>query len=271
VCIPDLTGRGWRLLPFDTGASEFHFALSDALVRESPRQTVWWHTTDEPTLILGAGQRSVDGAEAVRRGIHVVRRSAGGTAVYAGPGVLGQDVFLPAGHGLNSTDVVETYRWLGEIWQEGLARLGVHADLVSVEAARARPHVDPAVAMVCFGSLSPYEVTVEGRKLVGLAQVRRAHGTLLQAGIHLHFDPVGISRVLPVSDPRHRAVQLSRAATGLNDVAPVRITLPQVASVIDSVISHRTGEPVLPGEWTERERERARENWARGRRDAGAG
>lgn len=243
----------WRLLPFDTGSSELHFALSDALVRLSPRASVWWHTTESPTLILGAGQRHVDVSRAVRDGIRVVYRSAGGTAVYAGPGVLGQDVFLPRDHPLNSTDVVETYRWLGEVWLQALAELGIHGKMVSIEAARAQPPVDPGVGMACFGRLSPYEVTVEGRKLVGLAQVRRSHGTLLQAGIHLHFDAPGIASVLPHAEPGRLAAQLTRAAAGLEDVASRPLSLSEVMSIVNTVLAQHTGEPLVPARWSDQE------------------
>lgn len=253
ACVAKGSVSTWRLLPYDLGQSEEHFALSDALVRAAPVESLWWHSTSDPTLILGAGQQRLDAGRAVRNGIRVVHRSAGGAAVYAGPGVLGQDVFLPAGHLLDNRDVVEAYRWLGEVWQDALATLGVRGDLVSVEDARSQPEADPDVAMVCFGRLSPFEVTVAGRKLVGLAQVRRAHGTLLQAGIHLQFDADGLACVLPVADRAGLAAKLRYAAVGLSEVTPRPVGLAQIVGAVNEVVAARTGEPVVEGDWTEDE------------------
>ena len=83
--------------------------------------TVWWHWTADPTVILGAGQLAaeVDLEACKAAGIHVVKRHSGGTTVYADPSLLGLDVALPPGHPLVEEDVVESYRWLGEVWAAG--------------------------------------------------------------------------------------------------------------------------------------------------------
>jgi lipoate-protein ligase A len=243
----------WRLLPYSVGRSDLHFARSDALLRHAASPTVWWHSTQEPTLILGAGQRHLDVSAAERAGVRIVRRSAGGTAVYAGPGVLGQDIFLPAGHSLALPDVVEAYRWLGEAWRDALQALGVTGELVSIHAARSQGRVDSDAAMVCFGSLSPYEVVVDRRKLVGLAQVRRSRGILLQAGIHLDFDPVALSRLLPASEPARLATRLGEAAVGLNDVLREPVGIDSVIDAVNSSIQERAGVAIEGGAWSTEE------------------
>lgn len=207
------TEEVWRLLPFDRGRSDEHFARGDALARLAAVPTVWWHATDAPTLILGAGQRFTDEMEnrCLELGVSVVKRQSGGTAIYADPDVLGLDIALPPHHRLVGTDVVMNYRWLGEVWVLTLTALGVAASLVGVEEAREaeKPPAEIASALeaACFGTLSPFEVAVEGRKLVGLAQVRRRTGVLLQSAIHLHFDR---DRLAALIAPRS-AANLSRA------------------------------------------------------------
>ena len=59
--------------------------------------------------------------------------------------------------------------------------------------------------LACFGGLSPYEVTVEGRKCVGLAQVRRRHGALFQAAALLTWSPERLARLLGVSPTEQAA------------------------------------------------------------------
>jgi lipoate-protein ligase A len=246
----DSIRNNWQLLPYDLGDSATHFVLSEALVRRGTVPSIWWHASDEPALVLGAGQAKLDVSAARGAGVKIVRRSAGGTAVFAGPDVLGQDVFLPAGHPLAPQDVVETYRWLGETWLAALTSFGVGGHLVSIEEARAQPPVEPSVAMACFGSLSPFEVTVEGRKLVGLAQVRRANGVLLQAGIHLTFDAQGLADVLPAENRPDLAYKLAAAAIGLNEIVPEA----GVLDVMDSfhrALRNRFRISLAPGDWSE--------------------
>lgn len=205
----------WRRLPYDVGPPQRHVRLSDALVRHGRIPTIWWHSTDERALLLGAGQE-VPGV----RNTAAVRRQAGGTAVLVGPGVLGLDVMLPAGHRLAPPDIVETYGWLGEAWAAALRTLAVDAHLVTIAEARAAAR-DPLTTAACFGSLSPYEVTVAGRKLVGLAQVRRGNGTLLQAGIHQRFDADGLASALSPYDADAVASRLRAAAVGLDEIRKV--------------------------------------------------
>lgn len=254
---PDRAVPRWRLLPFHRGATELHVALCDSLVRHSAEPTVWWHETEEPTLVLGAGQTTFNAAEAVRRGIRVVRRHSGGTAVFAGMGVLGLDVMLPAGHPLVCFDIVEQYRFVGEAWTAALDSIGVGAKLVSVESARAaaKPDegVDAILRLACFGSLSPYEVEVGGRKLVGLSQVRRRAGVLIQSGIHGRFDAEGLASLLPGPDRRALARGLDRAAVGLDTVTPAPVSEDRLIAAVQDALTSLFGGMLVPGNWTEDE------------------
>lgn len=247
--------ESWRLLPYSVDDSERHVALSDSLVRHGSEPTVWWHSTHHPTLILGAGQGQLDRTVAAAQGVRVVRRTSGGTAVYAGPGVLGQDIFLPTGHPLAGSDVVEAYRWLGEAWLEALLSLGVAARLVSPAESRSAPPLDPDVAMACFGSLSPFEIVVAGRKLVGLAQVRRGNGTLLQAGIHMRFDAMGLAALLPAQQPRVLGRRLAEAALGLEEAAGRPVDCAHLMETVNAAIARQRGARIVSGTWSPAELE----------------
>jgi lipoate-protein ligase A len=261
----------WRALPYDRGSSLAHIEAGDALVRLASVPTLWWHTTDSPTLILGAAQRpdAIDTEHAVNSGITLVRRHAGGTSVFASPHVLGLDIALPAGHRLLNSDVVEAYRWLGEVWVDALHDLGVDGHLVSVAEARQAPDPDPLVAdglrSACFGTLSPYEVTAGGRKLVGLAQVRRRAGGLLQAGIHLQFDADTLAALLAPTVSRPLAAALRSAAVGLDDVSPTPLTAEAVMTTFDRVLQQRLSIDLIEGDWTDEERHQMSQSLARQR------
>lgn len=141
-----------------------------------------------PAIVLGCSQRRLlaqaDG------GVPVLLRQSGGGAVLTGPWMLGLSVALPAGHPLASQGLVASYRWLGEAIARVLQQGGVEAQALAPEALRAMSAEQRmAVDWACFGGLSPWEVLAGGRKIAGLAQVRRANGVLLVGGVLLQPSP----------------------------------------------------------------------------------
>jgi lipoate-protein ligase A len=145
----------------------------------------------EPAVVLGCSQRpdaAMSEAARVAR-VALVERRSGGGAVLAGPWLLGVSVVLPPDHALVVPSVTESYRWFGEAHARALRRAGIACQAVRVATARSvtrRWRSRPAgttARWACFAALSPWEVTTDGgRKLVGLAQVRRRTATLLVSG-----------------------------------------------------------------------------------------
>lgn len=132
-------------------------------------------------VILGCAQASRHPAALERArayGLDLVLRSSGGGAVLVGPGFLSVAVVLPAAHRLVVGGPLAAYRWLGCLHAGVLRDAGLPAVAVAPAAVGAR--AGPAWA--CFGGLSPWEVTVEGRKIVGLAQRRSKGKVLLVSG-----------------------------------------------------------------------------------------
>lgn len=178
-----------------------------------------WSTTAVPALVLGrgAGAPPVDRDAARAAGVSVVRRTSGGGPVLWDSGLVALDVILPPQHPLAPADVVETYRWLGEAIAAALRALGLPGVEV-VDIARARRTTPGVAAAACFGGISPFEVLVEGRKVLGLSQARRRPGTLLQAGILTRVDGDLAAGLLGEGDAFGAA--LSRHAAGLDEWLP---------------------------------------------------
>jgi lipoate-protein ligase A len=147
----------------------------------------------EPALVLGSTQPA---ALVPDPPIDVVRRRSGGGAVLVEPGdVAWVDVFLPAGDPLWQDDVGRSFWWLGDAWAAALEALGL--------AGRVEVHKGPLVAgpwspLVCFAGLGPGEVTVDGRKAVGMAQRRTRAGALFQCAVPIAWRP---ERLLALFDP----------------------------------------------------------------------
>lgn len=253
-----MANERWRVLPYHRGPAALHIALSDALVRLVDTPTLWWHATDVPTLILGAGQSTQTMSADLAAG--TVRRHAGGTAVLATTDVLGLDVALPHVHGLAVADVVEAYRWLGETWVETLQGVGVDARLVSIAESRAQvpsPRLEPLLRQACFGTLSPYEVVADSRKLVGLAQVRRQRGILLQAGLHLSFDAFALAFALTSSMAAELSEALKERAIGLDEVLDELPPVETIMRTFEHTVARRLEVELVCGEWSDSELGRA--------------
>jgi lipoate-protein ligase A len=173
-------------------------------------------TVTAPAVVLGSTQRLevVDAGRAAVAGVDVVRRRGGGGAVLVGPGEIAWvDVFVPAGDELWSADVAVAFHWLGAAWTAALADVGVDAtwhDGTQCTTTWSR--------LVCFAGLGAGEVSVDGRKVVGLSQRRSRAGSLFLCAALLRWEPTALLDVLALSDEgRARAKEeLAPVAAGLD-------------------------------------------------------
>jgi len=145
----------------------------------------------EPMVVLGCAQRRLLAEAGSFGGPEVLLRASGGGAVLTGPWMLGLSVALPADHPLVAEGPVGSYRWLGEQIAQLLQGAGIAAQAIAPQQLRQpRPAQAPQpVDWACFGGLSPWEVLARGRKIAGLAQVRRRNGVLLVGGLLLSPSP----------------------------------------------------------------------------------
>ena len=147
-----------------------------------PAWRLWQYRAS--AIVLGCSQRRLLADARDDRGVELLLRGSGGGAVLVGPWMLGLSAALPSGHALVVPGAVANYRWLGELLADVLRDAGI--DATALPAEDARDTKAPAeLAWACFAGLSPWEVVASGRKIAGLAQVRRRHGVLLVGGLLL--------------------------------------------------------------------------------------
>ena len=179
--------------------------------------------------------------------IPVYHRRAGGTAVLVGPQLLSLDVVLPANHPFILSDVVESYCWFGEAWVETLLLLGVQARTESPQEAheqrvllkQAETRAREAILhRACYGSLSSYEVVVDQRKVVGFDMIRRRVGSLLQAGVLLHWQTETLAQLLGHTPEEQVLLRegLYQRAVGLDILAGRVIGAQEVIAAFEQVI-----------------------------------
>ena len=186
-------------------------------------RSLWVPTlTAPPTLVLGSSQSpdEVDQEALDHEGIALTKRRSGGGAVLVGPDELVWfDVIIPTTDPLWHADVGRSFDWLGLACQRALAGLGVTAELhtgrlVQTEWSR----------KVCFASLGPGELTVDGKKLVGMSQRRTRTAARIQVAILRRWDGARHAALLnlPEEERLRAAEDLTDVATGL-DLPPSRI------------------------------------------------
>jgi lipoate-protein ligase A len=202
-----------------------------------------WSRVDAPALVLGRapGRAPADEAACRRAGVELLRRRSGGGPVLWDAGLLALDLALPRGHPLALDDVVAAYAFLGEAIAAALSALGAPARTVTLAEARAAGPQDAALAArACFGGRSPHEVLVGGRKVVGLAQVRRRAGALLQAGIGIRLDAAGLAALLdlPAGERDALAAALAAGAGGLERALP-DATAEDVMAAVERALAAR--------------------------------
>lgn len=140
----------------------------------------------EPTaaaVVLGSTQPEAPAPPAPVGALAVVRRRSGGGAVLVEPGgVLWVDVVVARDDALWDDDVGRAFHWLGDVWVAAIGEGRAVAHRGALRTTRWS-------RAVCFAGLGPGEVTVDGRKVVGISQRRTRDGALFQCAALLVWDP----------------------------------------------------------------------------------
>jgi lipoate-protein ligase A len=216
---------------------------NEAALGQAVAAPAWrlWHY-ESPAVVLGRSQRAQLPALAAASGLPLLVRSSGGGPVLVGPWMLGLSAALPADHALAGAGPVDGYRWLGEGIAHALRDIGL-ADAVALAPQVVRACApDPTLAWACFGGLSPWEVVVDGRKVVGLAQVRRRTGVLVVAGVLLE-DPPWEQLCAALGQPPEHAAALRRATMGCAERLgrPAQLLGQAVAQRLETALTETLG------------------------------
>jgi lipoate-protein ligase A len=252
---PARDGGRWRVILDGAEDGAANMAIDEAILEtydradHRPSPTLRLYSWRPAAVSLGRSQpiaRSHDAPVLAAEGIDLVRRPTGGGAVlhefertYSVVGARGVPPF--------SGGVIATYRSLARALTCGLARLGVAA--VAVEPTRDRSR---DVAASCFERLGAWEITANGRKLVGSAQAHRRRAFLQHGSIPVRLDPLRLTAVLGAPVDASRFVDLER-------VTGASVDLSTFDAALVAGFEETFGVPLLPGVLTESEALRAAE------------
>ena len=249
----------WRLLitsPTD-GATNMAIdeAILYALAEGNGQPTLRFYAWSPPCLSLGYNQHWQDVNETAcqRMGYTWVRRATGGRAILH-TNELTYSIITRSDDPRVAGGVVESYRQLSRGLLLGLRRLGA-------QAAQSKGNMpkNPAQGAACFDTPSHYEVTLNGKKLIGSAQVRRKgmvlqHGTLPLGGdITRIFDALALSQ----AEKSDLSQKLLARATTLERALGRVISFESAAEALSAGFTEALNLRLQSGQLTSREHELA--------------
>ncbi len=250
-----------RLLTLTAGSAAWNMAVDEALLEagdhESP--TLRFYEWDEEAISLGVAQRAADDLRLdsiQKRGLAVVRRPSGGTTIYH-QHQMAAALVVTNDHRLSDADITESYKPFAEVLTSGFRRFGVDAEPIAPAQARLMKLAKP-ISRCCLAGANPYEPFVNGKKVAGLAQVRRRNCSLIHAVIPLRFDPWPWAQALnvePLSEEEF-ADELSTLVIGLDRLSGRTVTPTEICRAIGDSI-RALGYELAAGELCENERKLA--------------
>ncbi len=254
--------RQWRLINDPHTAGARNMAVDEAILhavgagQQPPTLRVYgWMP---PALSIGYGQhaREVDQDLIRAHGWDIVRRPTGGRAILH-IDELTYSIALPADHPLARGGVIESYQAISRALLHMLENLGG-----SARADRMEQDTPKSLTPVCFDTPSHYEITVNGKKLIGSAQVRRAGGVLQHGSLPLVGNIARICDGLVYPDEAARESarqQVRERAITLADALGRELTWEQAAKALIGAAAETFEISLILGELSEQERLAANE------------
>jgi lipoate-protein ligase A len=255
-----MTGN-WRLIVDSAAPGAWNMAVDEALLEhtregKSP-PTLRLYDWNPDCLSLGYAQsyNDVDAPRLCERGWGLVRRLTGGRAILHA-NELTYSVSAQASEPQVAGSLLESYNRLAEALLHAVRYLGVPAQMKAA-AASDRKTPNP----VCFEAPSAYEITIDGKKLIGSAQARRRDGVLQHGSLPLSGKLERITEALVYPDDRARgeaAQRLLARAASMESVLHRVVSWDEAAAAVvrgfEEVLGIRFGR----GSLSDSERQRAR-------------
>ncbi len=247
----------WRLLRHGHATGAENMAVDEAIAQGiaegvSP-PTLRFYGWTPPCVSLGRNQQvhGIDLAACAERGYDIVRRPTGGRAILH-TDELTYSIAASPDHPLMAGLVLDAYLRISRGLVAGLRRLGIAA-----EEAPGSNRAGPDVSAACFEVPSAYEITADGRKILGSAQARRAKSVLQHGSLPLVGDVARVVDCLAFADPAEREAlrrSLTEHATTVEQVTGRQVGYEEAMEALIAGVAETLELDLVPGELTEQER-----------------
>ncbi len=253
----------WRFIVNAPAEGAWNMAVDEAILESAANHlqptTLRFYSWNPFCLSLGYAQlfSDIDDALLKEKGWDIVRRPTGGKAILHAD-ELTYCICAAQDDSHVQGSVLESYRHLSKGLLSALDNLGLQAN--------SEPHKEPSerntTNPICFEVPSDYEITLNGKKIIGSAQARKKNGMLQHGTIPLFGDITRIIEVLryPGTEERQKSrILLQNHATTLEEQIGHRITWKRVAQAILCGFENTLGIKIKAGSLSETERLRAKQ------------
>lgn len=251
----------WRILVTPPATGEWNMALDEALLMSTSSgkslPTLRLYDWQPACLSLGYSQpfSEVNLSALSQYGWTYVRRPTGGRAILHRDEIT-YSITAPQSHPFVAGSLMESYRNISRILVMALENFGIDVradkeyELLTKEQKK---------APVCFENPSNYEITANGKKLIGSAQARKYNGVLQHGSLPLIGDIGLITRVLNLPDETQAYQKVLSHATTLEEVLQKKISWQEAAENIKNAFIQVVEEDVVEIGLLEAEEELARQ------------
>lgn len=255
--------EAWRLIRSGHVSAAYNMAIDEAMMHQvvaGGQPTLRLYGWEPAAVSVGYFQdvsKEVDEQACASLGIDVVRRLTGGRAILHDVEVT-YSLVIPEDHPLVPRGITESYRIISEGLVRGLEILGLDARMTTPSryGRRRQNERETISSPACFDAPSWYEITIDGKKVVGSAQVRKC-GALLQHGsIPLELDAEKLFTVLhfPNETMRERAKRVFLAnATSVRDALRAPVSFLELSDALLAGLEETLPIRFVEGELTEEE------------------
>jgi lipoyl(octanoyl) transferase len=253
----------WRLIEHAPAKGAWNMAVDEAILESV------YNGTSPPTLRLYAWQPAclslghaqpyseVNMVVLKKQGWDLVRRPTGGRAILH-VDELTYAVIAHQSEPRVRGGVLESYLNLSEALLEALRILGLTPQANENRSRHKPDKPNP----VCFEVPSNYEITVNGKKLIGSAQARRKEGLLQHGALPLYGD---LSRIITALQFKDAAAQVDAKTRLLAHATTVERELGQIikwkkaSQAFQDAFQRVLNLDLQPGKLTEKEADRAQQ------------
>ena len=253
----------WRVIEHPPAKGAWNMAVDEAILESvysgDSLPTLRLYAWQPGCLSLGHAQRfaEVNMHTLAAEGWDVVRRPTGGRAILH----IDELTYSVTAHESEPRvkgGVIESYLRLSQALLEALRLIGLEAQAEEKNRQQKTGKPNP----VCFEVPSNYEITANGKKLIGSAQARRKDGILQHGALPLYGDLSRIITALNFADTatqaRAKARLLARATTVEQELGKI-IHWQQASNAFQKAFKDILNLELLPGELSEKEQQRTSE------------
>jgi len=252
----------WRLIIDGPYSGAWNMAIDESILihvaQDVAPSTLRLYSWNPYALSLGHAQSihdvNMDNIQSL--GYDLVRRPTGGRAILHADEIT-YSVAVSCDNKVITGNVLESYRTISLVLIKALELIGIssesklknEADLIHSKNA------------VCFEFPSDYEITWDGKKMIGSAQARKNNGLLQHGAIPLYGDITRIVDTLNIEEERKKEAKqrLSMRATTISEAAGRSITWQAMADVLINSFSIVFGIQLVESQLTDSEISKAKE------------